>query len=84
MRTAAVVTVTNGKRPEQLARCMNSVSDQTYKVASHYVLFDDKDEFDWCSTYIKNPGFVPCYWGKPIGGNGWAGQRWLEIGRAHV
>lgn len=75
MKTAAVVTVTNGKRMAQLSQCVDSIAKQTYPVA-HYVLCDNYETFD--SLDVVYPEVVPCYWGKPIGGNGWAGQRWLS------
>jgi len=76
MKTAAVVTVTNGKRPEQLTSCVKSIADQLYPV-THYILCDGEyDTFtkirdDYMSAKV-------CYWDSKIGGNGWAGQRWLS------
>ena len=76
MKTAAVVTVTNGKRPEQLTACVKSVADQLYPV-THYILCDGEyDTFD----RIRNDYMSAkvCFWDNKIGGNGWAGQRWLS------
>jgi len=71
------VTVTNGKRPEQLEQCLESVAKQTYP-CQHYVLCDGDFGFQQFEYYKAISDAVFCYWGKPIGGNGWAGQRWLS------
>lgn len=76
MKTAAVVTVTNGKREIELFQCIASILDQTYPV-THYILCDgDIKVFE----KIRNnyPTRKVCYWDNRIGGNGWAGQRWLS------
>ena len=76
MKTAAVVTVTNGKRPEQLRKCMEAIENQTYP-CEHYILCDG----DWIRYDMINSYFVDasvCFWDGKIGGNGWAGQRWLS------
>ena len=77
MKTAAVVTVTNGKREDELAKCIAAVKAQTYP-CQHYVLLDGISpdrfhaEYDY---YDKNLHF--CYWAKPIGGKDLEGRRWL-------
>jgi len=76
MKTAAVITVTNGKRMKELENCIASVSSQTYK-ATHYILCDG----DWDSYMAIRwlyPTWKVCFWDNKIGGNGWAGQRWLS------
>jgi glycosyltransferase involved in cell wall biosynthesis len=76
MKTAAVVTVTNGKRPKELEQCVASISSQTYK-AKHYILCDG-DWDDYMAIRWLYPTLKVCFWDAPIGGNGWAGQRWLS------
>ena len=75
MRTAAVVTVTNGKRPKELEQCVASISSQTYK-AKHYILCDgDWDSYmaiRWLYSTLK-----VCFWDAPIGGKDLEGRRWL-------
>ena len=77
MRTAAVVTVTTGKRLLELAKCIASVKAQTYP-CQHYVLVDgmnpDRFHNDY-DYYDKDLHF--CYWPKPIGGKDLEGRRWL-------
>jgi glycosyltransferase involved in cell wall biosynthesis len=75
MKTVAVVTVTNGKRLEQLKKCVDCIMVQTYNPITHYVLCDDYTTYG--IVHRAFPSVVPCLWGNPIGGNGWAGQRWL-------
>ena len=76
MKTAAVVTVTNGNRLAQLDKCFRSIQNQTYPV-THYILCDgDIKLFE--KIRIDYPAIKICYWDNPIGGNGWAGQRWLS------
>ena len=75
MKTAAVVTVTTGKRPKELKQCVDSVFDQTYPI-THYILCDgDLDTF--LAIKKQYPLAKVCYWDNQIGGNGYAGQRWL-------
>ena len=74
MRTAAVVTVTNGKRMDQLKRCMESIENQTYPV-EHYILCDQ--DWDSFNKICQSTAAHVCFWDNKIGGNGWAGQRWL-------
>lgn len=74
MRTAAVVTVTNGKRMDQLIQCRNSIANQTYP-CEHYILCDS--DLDVFLDIDKRFSARVCYWDNQIGGNGWAGQRWL-------
>jgi len=74
MKTAAVVTVTNGKRPEQLANCVRSVADQLYPV-THYILCDG-DYSTFAKIRDEYMSARVCYWDGKIGGNGWVGQRW--------
>ena len=77
MRTAAVVTVTNGNRPEQLAQCVRSIASQTY-VTTQYILCDgDQATYQEIDRLFANGCVKVCYWDSKIGGNGWAGQRWL-------
>jgi len=73
MKTAAVVTVTNGKRPDQLKKCMESIENQSYPV-EHYILCDG----DWYSfnKICQSTAAHVCYWDAKIGGDGWLGQRW--------
>jgi hypothetical protein len=74
MKTAAVVTVTNGKLPEQLRKCMESIENQSYP-CQHYILCDG----DWkvFNKICQSTSAKVCYWDAPMGGDGWAGQRWL-------
>jgi glycosyltransferase involved in cell wall biosynthesis len=74
MKTAAVVTVTNGKRPEQLRKCMESIENQSYP-CQHYILCDG----DWkvFNKICQSTSAKVCYWDATIGGDGWAGQHWL-------
>lgn len=75
MRTAAVITVTNGKRMEELRNCHRAIRNQTYPV-THYILCDGgKEYYDIVDSTF--PMAKVCYWSNKIGGNGWAGQRWL-------
>ena len=75
MKTAAVVTVTNGKRPFELANCIASVKAQTYP-CTHYILCD-QDFNKFAELKRLYPDVLMCYWDAKIGGNGYAGQRWL-------
>jgi len=76
MKTAAVITVTNGKRPEQLRNCIQSVKNQTYPCL-HYILCD-QDFNRFAELKRLYPDVLLCYWDGKIGGDGWAGQRWLS------
>lgn len=75
MRTAAVVTVTTGKRLKELEQCVASISSQSYK-PTHYILCDG-DWDDYMAIRWLYPTLKVCFWDNKIGGNGWAGQRWL-------
>jgi len=76
MKTAAVVTVTNGKRDVELFNCIAKVMEQTYPT-THYILCDgDIKTFQKIKT--NYPTRKVCYWDNKIGGNGWLGQRWLS------
>ncbi len=75
MRTCAVVTVTNGKRQGELANCIASVKAQTYP-CTHYILCD-QDFNKFAELKRLYPDVLMCYWDAKIGGNGYAGQRWL-------
>ena len=75
MKTCAVVTVTNGKRPFELANCIASVKAQTYP-CTHYILCD-QDFNKFAELKRLYPDVLMCYWDAKIGGNGYAGQRWL-------
>ena len=75
MKTAAVVTVTNGKRQGELANCIASVKAQTYP-CTHYILCD-QDFNKFAELKRLYPDVLMCYWDGKIGGNGYAGQRWL-------
>ena len=77
MKTAAVVTVTTGKRLEKLINCANSVYMQGYPV-THYILCDG--DFEVVGEIKKTiPWVKVCYWDAQIGnGKDWLGQRWLS------
>jgi hypothetical protein len=75
LKTCAVVTVTNGKRPFELANCIASVKAQTYP-CTHYILCD-QDFNKFAELKRLYPDVLMCYWDAKIGGNGYAGQRWL-------
>ena len=75
MKTCAVVTVTNGKRQGELANCIASVKAQTYP-CTHYILCD-QDFNKFAELKRLYPDVLMCYWDGKIGGNGYAGQRWL-------
>ena len=75
MKTCAVVTVTNGKRQVELANCIASVKAQTYP-CTHYILCD-QDFNKFAELKRLYPDVLMCYWDAKIGGNGYAGQRWL-------
>ena len=79
MKTAAVITVTKGRK--ELERCLISVSNQSYP-CTHYVLCDGEDDQGIAQFYDMTKDYSEynarwSYWGNPIGGNGWLGQRWL-------
>ena len=75
MKTAAVVTVTNGKRPWELSNCVASIKAQTYP-CTHYILCDD-DFKAFVELKRLNPEVKISFWDGRIGGRGYAGQRWL-------
>jgi len=75
LKTCAVVTVTNGKRQSELANCIASVKAQTYP-CTHYILCD-QDFNKFAELKRLYPDVLMCYWDAKIGGNGYAGQRWL-------
>jgi hypothetical protein len=75
MRTAAVVTVTNGKRFSELANCIKSIREQTYK-AHHYILCDGHSNIFHELNRIY-PELSICYWAGNIGGKDLEGRRWL-------
>ena len=78
MKTAAVVTVTNGKRPGELLNCLMSVASQRGITPTHYILCDgDFNTFVELRRIHANGCVKVCYWDGKIGGNGYAGQRWL-------
>ena len=78
MKTAAVVTVTNGKRPTELANCIKSIARQQGITPTHYILCDgDFNTFVELRRLYANGCVKICYWDGKIGGNGYAGQRWL-------
>ena len=78
MKTAAVVTVTNGKRPGELLNCLMSVASQRGITPTHYILCDgDFNTFVELRRIHANGCVKVCYWDDKIGGNGYAGQRWL-------
>ena len=78
MKTAAVVTVTNGKRPTELANCIKSIASQQGITPTHYILCDgDFNTFVELRRLYANGCVKICYWDGKIGGNGYAGQRWL-------
>ena len=77
MKTAAVVTVTNGKRPDQLKKCIAAVKAQTYP-CHHYILVDGISYTNFWHEYAcvyPGPNLSVCFWAKPIGGNGYLGQK---------
>jgi hypothetical protein len=77
MKTAAVVTVTNGKRPGELLNCIMSVASQTYTV-THYILCDgDYQTFVDIRNIHGNGCVKVCYWDGQIGGKDLEGRRWL-------
>jgi len=75
LKTCAVVTVTNGKRQSELANCIASVKAQTYP-CTHYILCDQNFN-KFAELKRLYPDVLMCYWDAKIGGNGYAGQRWL-------
>ena len=75
MKTAAVVTVTNGKRPWELANCVASIKAQTYP-CQHYILCDE-DFNKFAELKRLYPEVLLCYWDAAIGGKDLEGRRWL-------
>lgn len=71
------MTVTNGKRMDELRQCWTSIQNQTHPV-THYILCDeDFDNFKKIREFAKSENTKICYWDSRIGGRGYAGQRWL-------
>jgi len=79
MKTAAVVTVTNGRRMDELDKCVASIHSQNYEgMIHHYILCDeDFDTFENIKDRYREAHVSVCYWDGKIGGRGYAGQRWL-------
>ena len=77
MKTCAVVTVTNGKRPTELANCIKSIASQQGITPTHYILCDgDFNTLVELRRLYANGCVKICYWDGKIGGDGWLGQRW--------
>jgi len=77
LKTAAVVTVTRGDRPWELSNCVASIKAQ-YHPCTHYILCDgDYQTFADIRKLYWDEHTKVCYWDAKIGGNGYAGQRWL-------
>ena len=73
MKTAAVVTVTNGKRDVELFNCIAKVMEQTYPT-THYILCDgDIKTFEKIKT--NYPTCKVCYWDSYVGGKDVEGRR---------
>ena len=66
------MTVTNGKRPEELDQCVQSVKKQSYP-CTHYIVTDYWDSF----LQIKKlyPHARVCYWDDYVGGKDVEGRR---------
>ena len=78
MRTAAVVTVTNGKRPLELEQCIKSIASQKGITPTHYILCDgDFNTFIEIRRLYSNGCVKVCYWDTKIGGKDLEGRRWL-------
>ena len=75
MKTAAVVTVTNGKRPGELLNCLMSVASQTYPV-KHYIFCDGDFQTFWDIRNLHGSDCVKvCYWDSYVGGKDVEGRR---------
>ena len=73
MKTAAVVTVTNGKRPWELSNCIASVKAQTYPVV-HYIVCDEGFN-QYAELRRLYPELRICYWDNFVGGKDVEGRR---------
>ena len=73
MKTAAVVTVTNGKRPWELSNCIASVKAQTYPVV-HYIVCDEGFN-QYAELRRLYPELRICYWDGFVGGKDVEGRR---------
>jgi len=73
LKTAAVVTVTNGKRMEELKQCADSIAKQTYP-CTHYIFCDDDwYQYEMVSSYFTNAKV--CFWDGKVGGKDVEGRR---------
>jgi hypothetical protein len=72
LKTAAVVTVTNGKRPEELEQCVQSVKKQSYP-CTHYIVTDYWDSFLQIKKLYLHARV--CYWDDYVGGKDVEGRR---------
>jgi len=73
LKTAAVVTVTNGKRHWELANCIASVKAQTYPVV-HYIVCDEGFN-QYAELRRLYPELRICYWDGKVGGKDVEGRR---------
>jgi len=73
LKTAAVVTVTNGKRHWELANCIASVKAQTYPVV-HYIVCDEGFN-QYAELRRLYPELRICYWDGFVGGKDVEGRR---------
>jgi len=73
LKTAAVVTVTNGKRPWELSNCIASVKAQTYPVV-HYIVCDEGFN-QYAELRRLYPELRICYWDNFVGGKDVEGRR---------
>ena len=73
MKTAAVVTVTNGKRLWELSNCIASVKAQTYPVV-HYIVCDEGFN-QYAELRRLYPELRICYWDNFVGGKDVEGRR---------
>jgi len=76
LKTAAVVTVTKGDRHWELSNCAAAIRAQYYP-CNHYILCDGNFD-NFVKIKKEYPEAKVCYWDAKIGGDGWAGQRWLS------
>jgi len=75
LKTAAVVTVTNGKRPWELSNCIASVKAQTYPV-THYIVCDHSFNH-FVELRRLYPELKVCFWDGNVGGKDIEGRRLL-------
>jgi glycosyltransferase involved in cell wall biosynthesis len=75
MKTAAVITVTTGKRPKELEHCIASIANQTYPCQQYILCDGDFNRFAELKRLY--PQVLLCYWDAKIGGAGLEGRRWL-------